>query len=595
MNRAGMRIILFLSVASLVSACGIKSKQAAMTEVSHTAEPRPTKTAPVPVATASIESVTVPNEEDGEKESESEDPSIILSTPPSPDLILEDAFDAMRSLVSFRFDVEGDIKLRGPDSVVDISTVHDGIIYPEGFDLLNLNWRSQNIEYQSKINTLGNTSYIRLPGSREIIADEAWISSARSHAFGLTEDGVLRSHSEVTLVGEVTLDEAPVYHLRVRSESTVGPAYLEYWIGIEDGLIKRVNERGISDYKREYSTLVAEEDVVDVVYEITSYFNDFVESEIESVGRIPPNTSHDGAIIAIAISPDGRYLASGGKDGMIRLWDLDDMSSKPVMLVGHDDWVLDVIFSPTEDILASAGFDNTIRIWDTSNLDEGDNPPSLLARLSTGENSATSLSYTPDGQSLASVDGSREVKIWNMGQLDEEPKKIVDSIRFFERVIYSPDGEFLFAASGGAVRIWEIGQSSEEPNYLSLHYVLIQDLLFDSDSRSLVSCANDNFIVVTRFSDYQTPEYKVLSGHEFSVGSLAYDPNAKRLASGDASGLIVLWGDGVPIGILRGHDSSVSSLAFSVDGRLLASAGADGNVLLWSMDDLNAAPVVLVK
>ncbi|BAY28521.1 WD-40 repeat-containing protein [Nostoc carneum NIES-2107] len=72
-----------------------------------------------------------------------------------------------------------------------------------------------------------------------------------------------------------------------------------------------------------------------------------------------------------------------------------------------------------------------------------------------------------------------------------------------------------------------------------------------------------------------------------TIFSVAFSPNGKIIATGDANGEIRLWqiDDGQQILICKGHTGFVRSVAFSPDGQTLASASVDKTVKLWSISD----------
>ena len=76
--------------------------------------------------------------------------------------------------------------------------------------------------------------------------------------------------------------------------------------------------------------------------------------------------AHSSWVRSVSFSPDGKILASGSDDQLVKLWDFSDgkIGEKPVkILQGHTYRVRSVSFSPNGDLLASSSFDQTIRLW----------------------------------------------------------------------------------------------------------------------------------------------------------------------------------------------------------------------------------------
>ncbi|HKB03032.1 MAG TPA: protein kinase [Gemmataceae bacterium] len=156
----------------------------------------------------------------------------------------------------------------------------------------------------------------------------------------------------------------------------------------------------------------------------------------------------------LAWSPQGDRLASGGVDGLVKVWD-PIRGAELTRMEGHQIWVLSVAWSPDSKRLASGGADRLVIAWDP----EAGRP---LATMRGHNDFVDGIAWSPDGSQLASAGLDNSVRIWNP-RAGEETFVLRGNTGMFHQVSWHPDGTKLAAASSdGQVWIWDATPGFEQ-------------------------------------------------------------------------------------------------------------------------------------
>jgi WD40 repeat protein len=294
---------------------------------------------------------------------------------------------------------------------------------------------------------------------------------------------------------------------------------------------------------------------------------------------------HTDWVWALAISPDGTWLASGDS-GAVRIWDRVT-GRNTATLTGHTGSVCALAISPDGTWLATAGggFDDTVRIWD----------------LATGKSTAvlktpagvTSVAISPDGTWLATAGRDGTVRIW--GRATGKNTAILaghtDSVR---AVAISPNGSWL--ASEGedeALRVWDLATGS---NTLTMkgHVGWEHALAISLDGTWLASAGGDKTV---RIWDRATgTNIMTLAGHTNSVRAVAISPDGTWLATAGTDATVRIWDRATGKNTLTvARQLGVSALAISPDGTWLASGGHDQVVRIWDMATSRSAATFMTE
>ena len=153
-------------------------------------------------------------------------------------------------------------------------------------------------------------------------------------------------------------------------------------------------------------------------------------------------------ITDFTISPDGKYIISGSKDGEIILWDANTGQKRAYIL--DDNSISTIIFSPNGDQVASANIDGDVLIW---NLAEN-----KIHRIKSGTQEVI-IVYSPNSKWLVTGGKEGAITFWNA--INGNKGEIVQNDEGITALSFSPDGNLLLSASeDGAYKIWGISRES---------------------------------------------------------------------------------------------------------------------------------------
>jgi len=193
---------------------------------------------------------------------------------------------------------------------------------------------------------------------------------------------------------------------------------------------------------------------------------------------------------------------------------------------------------------------------------------------------AQSAVFSPDGHTLASVDGAGGIRLWdaNTGKM----RTTLTANSGAKSVAFSPDGRTL--ASGednGGVRLWDISTGKVRTSLNSPHVDYVTSVAFSPDGRTLAGSGGNSDTV--RLWDVTTGKTRTTLTGSRGARSVAFSPDGRTLATGTDRGRLRLWdvATGTVRASLRSQADVVESVAFSRDGRTLASGDEDGKVRLW--------------
>ncbi|MFG1679491.1 NACHT and WD repeat domain-containing protein [Nonomuraea sp. NPDC049269] len=290
-----------------------------------------------------------------------------------------------------------------------------------------------------------------------------------------------------------------------------------------------------------------------------------------------------GSVTELLFNRDGSIIATGGDDGVVRLWDTVSHRQLGAPIVHKENLCVlafQAAFSPDGKVLATACFTGVL-FWDVSTRRP-------LGGPLDAKDGVTAMAFSPDGRTLATSTPEGTVRLWDVAtrrQLGADIGRADHgSVRkAVKEVAFSPDGKRLITAGADdTARIWDVATHRQVGKALTGHTGDITGMSLSPDGFTLATISVDRTL---RLWDLTT--HKQIGGALREPGGfrgIAFSPDGKRLATTGGDGLTRLWDTSgrQPVGPpLTSRRSNVERVAFSPDGRTLAAVGGDGKVWLW--------------
>ncbi|CAI5757750.1 unnamed protein product [Candida verbasci] len=260
-----------------------------------------------------------------------------------------------------------------------------------------------------------------------------------------------------------------------------------------------------------------------------------------------PSNNGDLYIRSVCFSPDGKLLATGAEDKLIRIWDL---STKRIIKIlrGHEQDIYSLDFFPDGDRIVSGSGDRSVRIWDTRS--------SQCSLTLSIEDGVTTVAVSPDGKLIAAGSLDRTVRVWD-----------------------STTGFLVERLDSGN----ENGNGHEDSVY---------SVAFNVNGNQIASGSLDRTVKLWNLEG-KSPDSKNSScdvtyiGHKDFVLSVCCTPNNEYILSGSKDRGVIFWDQqsGNPLLMLQGHRNSVISVAVSLNSQgtegVFATGSGDCKARIW--------------
>jgi WD40 repeat protein len=278
----------------------------------------------------------------------------------------------------------------------------------------------------------------------------------------------------------------------------------------------------------------------------------------------------EDAIMAVAFSPDNKYILTGSGDATARLWDLEGNLIK--IFIGHSGYVNSVAFSPDGMSILTGSSDRSARLWDLNGK--------VLMDFNGHSSAVNSVAFSPDGKTILTGSKDKTARLWDLnGKVIQE---FIGHSSDIKAVAFSPDGQHIITGSyDSTARLWNL--KGKQLKIIIRHLGNVNTVAFSPDGQRILTGSADKTV---KLLDPEGNLIRTFNGFPGEVNDAVFSPDGKKILIGASAGYAVLWDlNGNEIKEFKGHSILIRAVAFSPDGTKVVTGSGDCTAKLWYLNE----------